>query len=876
MSKKKKTVEYDLFADFGAVDVENIVTGAVVKAAEDARNQEPVKKPQRIEDFGEKIGGARKDLYAAYCDLIKVAIEREVENVPLSKSFPAPNYKKLLESGVESWKVDAVRALRDAIPSKPRKYSWLIREWSEKVSVLRDMSVRVLENKWTAEEFTAELEKMKSRDSEYSHILQDSKAIAQRVADSMLIYKIAGHDHGCTALAFEELGKYDYGYSEERKIELREMHGAYRYRVLGYGATKSDAIERYKNLNRHQEKTPRTKKNPFKIYSWRYSNYYFIGCKVGKEYVELQSPFEKVEEASAYLYSHLAELEEKLAKYREIPYEREAENIPRTGELKRTGDVTPEQFQETFGFRGVEFGTWVENKSRQENLNNAYDALIDMAETLNLPPRALSLNGSLGLAFGARGRGGKNAPLAHYEPVKIVINLTKNKGAGSLGHEWFHSLDNYLGKRTTPTATSMMTHNFDKVGQQNISPEIIDGFQFVSNVINQSGLGERCKNLDKRREKEYWTLPEEIMARAFEVYLKEKLKERGIQNDYLVNYRSEESWTKATENGFQMENTYPYPSATEIADIRAAFDYLFDSIRFKSHDENYELYSAATVDIRECMKNSRLLFDRELTHEQKTLQKMSEEVFGIDVKYFEGALELHGRYDEDRDILYLNGKSETSLDWAFWHEAFQVMKKHEPELYEDILAHVERHEVFSSQQIENYRQAVKQPKMSKSKAMEEMLADAFADMKTGRRVIEKISAENRSLADRFAVFTQKLLDGVKRFFKSKEVREKYPSVALTNKQFKDFVARIDENVCSMQSGKVVGSRGYKILTVAPHSPYEYAPTKQKRFDVESAKELSKKYSTEVVQQVIQDLSPLGCKNKNYGKEIVQEVRSCGR
>lgn len=132
----------------------------------------------------------------------------------------------------------------------------------------------------------------------------------------------------------------------------------------------------------------------------------------------------------------------------------------------------------------------------------------------------------------------------------------------------------------------MMTHDFDKDGQENISPELIDGFQLVSNVISQSGLEERCKNLDKRREKEYWTLPEEQMARAFEVYLKEKLKERGIQNDYLVNYRSEESWAKATENGFQMENTYPYPSATEIADIKVAFDYLFDSIRFKSHDEN--------------------------------------------------------------------------------------------------------------------------------------------------------------------------------------------------------------------------------------------------------------------------------------------------
>ena len=46
--------------------------------------------------------------------------------------------------------------------------------------------------------------------------------------------------------------------------------------------------------------------------------------------------------------------------------------------------------------------------------------------------------------------------------------------------------------------------------------------------------------------------------------------------------------------------------------------------------------------------------------------------------------------------------------------------------------------LFTSQQIENYRKSVKQPNMSESKVMEEMLADAFADMKTGRRIIEKI------------------------------------------------------------------------------------------------------------------------------------------
>ena len=76
--------------------------------------------------------------------------------------------------------------------------------------------------------------------------------------------------------------------------------------------------------------------------------------------------------------------------------------------------------------------------------------------------------------------------------------------------------------------------------------------------------------------------------------------------------------------------------------------------------------------------------------------------------------------------------------------------------------------------------------------------------------------------------------------------------------------------------KAKSSKDYKILSVMPRSPYEYAPTKQKAFDIESAKELSKKYSSKAIQKMIQDLSPLGRKNKNYGKEIMQEVRAYGR
>ena len=879
MSRKKKSTEYNLFEEYEKLEEGNIFAETVVQTVTESAKNAKIKKSNKIEDFGEKIGGARKDLYAAYFDLMKVAMETEAERVPLSKSFPTPNYKKLLETGMASWKVDAVRALRDTIPLKPKKYSWRLREWAEEMTVLRDMAVSVLEDKWTEEEFSSELEKFRKQESEYSLNMWNCKSIAQKIEDYMLIYSVMGHEKDCSALALAKLDSYDYRYDEENPIELREMHGENRYRILGYGATKYDALDRYKMKDHTQDKTPREKKNPFKVYSWRYSSYYFIGCKVGKEYVEIQSPFENRDEAYTYLDSHLEELEEKLEKYRNIPYERETENTPRTGILKREGDVTPEQFQETFGFRGVEFGEWVENKNRQENLNKAYDALTDMAEVLRLPPRAMSLNGTLGLAFGARGRGGSNAPLAHYEPVKVVINLTKNKGAGSLGHEWFHALDNYFGRKEKTEVTAMLTRNENQITPQKVSAEVMEGFRLVQSVINNSDMVRRCQILDRRRNKEYWTLPEEMAARSFEVYLKSKLEEKGILNDYLVNYRSEESWDKATtEKSYKMENTYPYPTTAEMEDIKAAYEYLFDSIRFKEHDKNCELYSASVENVSDKMKESRLMSETELTLEQLALRKMSEEVFGISLKYIEGAQEIHGRYDSDNDIMYINGKEETSLEWSFWHETFHLLKKHEPELYEDIFHYVDRHEFFSSQQIEEYRKAVKQPTLRDSKVVEEMLADAFADMKTGRRIVEKMSEEKPNVAKKFLAFTKKLIEGVKNFCKSKEVKEKYPEVALTNWQFKNFVERIEKNVESLQKGKAVNSLGYKLLKTnyVHHSPYKFAPQKQKKFDRETASRLMKSNSAESVQKVIQELSPLGVHNKNYGAEIMKEVRMGGR
>lgn len=100
----------------------------------------------------------------------------------------------------------------------------------------------------------------------------------------------------------------------------------------------------------------------------------------------------------------------------------------------------PEDLLQFFGFRGVEFGNYVDDQKGFEHLLRSSEAMMDLAELLEVDYSAISHNGSLSIAFGARGRGG--SALAHFEPFSNVINMTKERGClGILAHEWYHSLD---------------------------------------------------------------------------------------------------------------------------------------------------------------------------------------------------------------------------------------------------------------------------------------------------------------------------------------------------------------------------------------------------------------------------------------------------
>lgn len=325
-----------------------------------------------------------------------------------------------------------------------------------------------------------------------------------------------------------------------------------------------------------------------------------IGKKIAAgKFVDLKAGFKNVGEARKYLAEHEQELIDLLERKKDVRPERRGVNDPRVGQDYRNGEpVTAEKFAGEFSFRGIQFGNYVEQSKRQGDLNNAYDALLDLANIINVPPRAISLNGTLGLAFGARGSGGKNAAAAHYEPGEVVINLTKREGAGSLAHEWFHGLDNYFSRMrgendkfatANPRAKMVRGTGNTLVQDDRVRPEVLEAFDGVMKAVRNSEFFKRSQQLDQTRSKDYWSTPHEMAARAFESYLIAKAAERGESNDYLANIVSEEAHQAGNER--LGEEPYPYPTKAEQVAINAAFDRLFQTLQTKETEQGVALYS---------------------------------------------------------------------------------------------------------------------------------------------------------------------------------------------------------------------------------------------------------------------------------------------
>jgi GGDEF domain-containing protein len=528
-------------------------------------------------DFGEKIGGARKDRWRerglSAEDLDGMSGGEQAQYATKDNVWPKIDYAARIAAGMEPKAAALLKIVRDRMAASPRK------DTPEGRRTYVDMVGRV-------------------------------RRLAETITTVDAMKGLSGSVQADLGLP-ENMGLSDR-YKPENKAKLEQLFSVYKGRHSPFAINWSDASRADRMLADGWPKK---------------------AAVAGEGGEKQQGP--------------------------KIPERPHLDKLQRTGEDVRGGrDVTSREFTETFGFRGIEFGNWAANDERQRILNMAFEALHDLAGVLRVPPKAISLNGTMGLALAARG-GGKFA--AHYEPGKLVINMTKLRGGGSLAHEWGHALDHYFGELGQSNAYQGLARGAsgwykraDYRGRQlpNLRPEVAAAFNDVMRALfmksqskaemvrdaelrleraqaqfdaetsdphrkgyygrsiesqkralaelrERQGEGERIyaggnssfateanKLSGKSGADGYWSRPTEMFARAFEAYVFDRIRGNERVSDYLVHGVEPERYAVGYKGN-------PYPAGVERESIGKAFDRLFQVIESQETPRGVALFSTA-------------------------------------------------------------------------------------------------------------------------------------------------------------------------------------------------------------------------------------------------------------------------------------------
>ena len=533
---------------------------------QEAEKKRPAPIAERIEDVGEKIGDARKDVWKEIIARIKnkkQGIEEALKKSSAGKLFSSLfDEKELLESGVSNEVVTFISAVKGSLGTKPRSLSKL-KMWINKVLHQYDMCEQALEN-W---------ESVKKKIDEWKYYSQPFYMYRAAMA-------VGGYESG-RDVGNAELWQIADGYSDGKSVAGQwcvRKAGAYDGIYKTYEEA-AEALKKFAGENAAVDGKGKRKEVKLAIYKRRTDGTMFIAPE-GKPDVIIQDGFKTLYEASAYKKEHYAEMQERYRTLMDGIKPKFNENRERKGRDWRGGkDVSAEDFREAFDFRGVEFGNWMQQKDRRQALNECYDSLMDLAMVCGVSPKALSLGGKLAMAFGARGGGKFNA---HYEPDKVVINLTKTKGAGSLAHEWFHAIDNYFNMQGWDEFATESTRNVER-------KEMAEAWKDLVRAINGSDYFKRSDKYARLKGSRYWIEPTELGARAFAVWVENRLSKYGTINDYLAN-----NPRLVDEKASDAEKKYaPYPFDKDADWMDEKFGRLFEVMQERVDEETgkHILYS---------------------------------------------------------------------------------------------------------------------------------------------------------------------------------------------------------------------------------------------------------------------------------------------
>lgn len=555
----------------------------------------------KLEDAGRKILAHKDNYTQGYTSPLKAGLPEDAAAVTVSKYFPLPNYEKLINEGMSQDAVVALCLVRDSIPDKPRGWrarSGYMTQWMQAFQTARQLSADLLEGRIEAPEILSRL-----RENDMSHRV----AIYTGVGYPLCL-KASGFTINESVFWSRETDTREKGWGLSHESDKRgfvssgKRHVPDSLRFKKYD-TVGEAISDLRLLLTLQSKRDEESQNngkkgkkPVKLEVGRYSRGARAGEVViykrltGGVHVVLKGGFKDFQEAREYREAHLDELAAKLKRISSEPDIFPVVSAERVGEDYRGGkDVDNAMFMETFGINGITYGNWVAGPERQAKLNATYDAFMDLANLLGIPPRVISLNGELGIQFGASGRG---SAMAHYRLEDVSINLTRKLGSGSLAHEWFHALDNYFQRRAGRALEMSSDHIRSGTDAMGMNDQAAEAFVDLVQAIRNSDYKTRSGRMPGKPG--YWDSTTELMARAFQVYVVKKMEAEGLVNEYLSNYSTEDAYDAKDEEYKEAisESRYPYPTVKEMEKFGPKFDAFIQALTHtRQENGNYVTFS---------------------------------------------------------------------------------------------------------------------------------------------------------------------------------------------------------------------------------------------------------------------------------------------
>ncbi len=388
-------------------------------------------------DFGEHIGGARKELWSAgginLEDLLDMNDAEKAKFVKKDNIWKKPGYEQMVEAGVPKVVAYAIKEVRNAIPAKPY-VSYFEQDDPEKVKYRMECYVKfVTMIRDTMSGVSSEEEFMEKQQVVYNQIVDPERS---------------------TRYSISSKTEYTGLFQTKLLRAIRCNHQTF-CNYIHYMEMEQFAVKK-------EDKVPAG----WKIEKYSPDGFYSrsrVGCIrdtyiVSKGYSVIEKNIPTYEEALCKCQEYAKQLRAKKPR-KASATPKQLKRVERTGlpDVRNGRDIVGEDFLKDFGIRGGEFGNWMSEKDAQASLNMAYEAFCDFADVLGIPLSSVSFCGRLAIAFGARGQG---SAVAHYDPLREVINITKMKGAGSLGHEMFHALDDIVAKKLG--LKKMMTESFEK------------------------------------------------------------------------------------------------------------------------------------------------------------------------------------------------------------------------------------------------------------------------------------------------------------------------------------------------------------------------------------------------------------------------------